>query len=368
MILAVAIVKGYQQEIRNKVIGFNSHIQINNLDLNNSFETNPIKCDTALERELLKNNFVKHIQKISTKTGIMKTDDDFKGIVLKGVGKDYDWNFINANIVAGKVLEYNDTLSSNNIILSKYLADLLKLKINDAVLLYFVQDPPRVRKFKISGIFETGLSELDEIYAFVDIRHIQKLNNWSSEYISGYEVRIDDFGNLDSRIMKLTPLIPFNLSINGIYHLYPQLFDWLSLLDMNVVIIIVLMFIVAGINMITALIILILERSNMIGILKALGSTDNIVSRIFLNMAAYIIVVGLLIGNILGIGIALLQKHFQIVKLDQTSYYMSSIPIELNLTDLVWINLLSFAICMIILLIPARIVSRISPVKTIRFD
>jgi lipoprotein-releasing system permease protein len=368
MIIAIAIVKGYQSEIRSKIIGFSTHIQISNLDMNNSFETNPIYRDTILERLLTQNANVKHIQPFAIKAGILKTKEDFAGVVLKGVDSTFDWRFLKQHLLEGNTLSLGGEDASVDIFISQTLANKLNLKLNDKVLLYIAQNPPRVRKFIIKGIYNTGLTEMDELYAFVDMKQVQKLNNWNESAISGYEVGIGNYDKLDEISSELLGLLPYNLQIHTIRDLYPQLFDWLGLLDLNVWVIIILMIVVACINMITALLILIIERSNMIGMLKAIGASNNKVGSVFIFMASYLIITGMIIGNIIGLGICLSQSYFGWFKLSQEAYYLSQVPILLNMQDVLLINLGSFVICFVVLLLPARFVSRITPAKSIRFE
>ena len=368
MIISVAIVKGYKYEIRNKIIGFSTHIQITRLDLNNSFQTTPLVSDSVMEHLIRSLEGVKHIQKFTIKAGIIKTKDEFEGIVVKGVDKDYDWKFIQDHLKQGTVLKWNDSVTSNDIILSQKTVDKLNLKLGDAVLMYFVQDPPRARKFKLAGIYKSGFDEMDALYAFSDMRHVQKLNSWNPNQVNGYEVGIDDYRRLDELSEKVTGLTPYNMEVKSIRQIHPQLFDWLNLLDLNVLIIIILMIIVACINMSTALLILIVERSNMIGILKALGARNRSVRNLFLYMASYLMVGGMLIGNIVGIGLCWSQQQFGWLKIPQEAYYLSEVPVQFNATDVLLINVGSFILCLLVLIIPSRFVLRISPVKAIRFE
>ncbi len=368
MIIAVAIVKGYQYEIRNKITGFSSHIQISRLDMNNSFETTSLKSDSLMEHLIASQQGIQHIQKIAIKAGIIKTKDEFEGIVLKGVDRDYDWKFIQQHIQHGKVLFLNDSLTSNDIVLSQKTVDKLKLKMGDAVIIYFVQDPPRARKFTLAGIYKTGFDEMDQLYAFADMRHVQKLNNWQSNDISGYEISIDDYKQLDVMADKILSFVPYNMEVKTIRQIHPQLFDWLNLLDLNVVIIIILMIVVACINMSTALLILIVERSNMIGVMKALGTRNLTVAKLFLYMATYLMIGGMVIGNIVGVGLCVLQQKFSLFKLNQEAYYLSEVPIQFTLNDILLINVGAFIVCILVMIIPSRFVLRITPVKAIRFE
>jgi lipoprotein-releasing system permease protein len=368
MIISIAIVKGYQSEIRSKIIGFSTHIQISSLDMNNSFETTPIYRDTVLEKLLKKNSHVTHLQPFAIKAGIFKTKEDFSGVVLKGIDTTYDWRFIEQHIIAGTTLFLNKDSVSNSVLLSKVLADKLKLKVGDNVLLYIAQEPPRVRKFTICGIYHTGLEEMDRLYAFVDIQQVQRLNQWSANAISGYEVGLDTYAMMDEVATELLGNLPYYLEIHTIRDLFPQMFDWLNLLDLNVWVIIILMIIVACINMATALLILIVERSNMIGLLKAMGANNQSISRIFVYMASYLIFWGMIIGNIVGLVLCLSQQYSGWFKLSQEAYYLSEVPILLEFTDVLFINMGSFVICYIVLLLPATFVSKVTPIKAIRFQ
>lgn len=367
MILAICIVKGYQNQVRGKLTGFHAPIQLANLDLNKSFESMPLERDSLLEVLVPQQKGVAFLQTFATKAGIIKTEEAFEGIVLKGVGSDYHWDFLSKNLKEGVLPLLNDSQVSQEILISSLTANRMQFKLGDALFVYFIQEPPRVRKFKIVGIFDSGMGELDELYAFVDIKQVQKLNNWSKFEVSGYEIGLNQFEDMESMQMSLSEFVPFNMAINTIAEMYPALFDWLKLLDMNVLIILLLMLAVASINMITALLILILERTQMIGLLKAMGAKDRLISEVFIWMAAQIIIKGLFFGNLLGLGLAFFQQKFAWLKLDQKSYYLNQVPIEFDWPLILAINILSFFICLLLLLIPARIVSKVSPVKTIQF-
>jgi lipoprotein-releasing system permease protein len=248
------------------------------------------------------------------------------------------------------------------------LALKLGFKLNSDVFVYFIQDPPRVRKFKVYGIFDTNLGELDDLYAIVDLKQIQKLNGWPTNYFTGYEVFINNFDSLAAKVDLLATVTPYTLGISPINEIYPELFNWLNMLDVNVLIILILMAAVAIINMVTALLILIVERSNMIGMLKSLGLNNKNIIKIFMNLASFIIFRGLLIGNLTALGIGFMQQYFGIIKLSEKDYYVSEVPVSFHLSDFVLINLSCFIICFILLLLPANIISKISPVKSIRFD
>ena len=375
MILAVAILTGFKQQITDKVVGFGSHIQIVNFDSNISYETAPVSTNLSFIPKIKDMPGIKHVEVFATKAGIIKTDEDIQGVVLKGIGSDFDWSYFKTFIVDGSVFSVTDTATTNSVIISKKIASMLKLKTGDSFAMHFVQDPPRMRKFTISGIYETSLEEFDKIYIFCDIKHIQRLNGWKNDEVSGFEIFIDDFSRLDIMTQAVRDVIGYRISENepkvkvtNIRMKYPQIFDWLNFQDTNVIVIIVLMLVVSGFNMISGLIILILEKTNMIGILKALGSEDGTIMKVFLYQAVYLIVKGLFWGNIIGIGLASFQLRTGLISLDPSSYYIKTVPINLEAVHILLLNLGTMAIIVLVLLIPAQLVSRITPVKAIRFD
>jgi lipoprotein-releasing system permease protein len=375
MILAVSILTGFKKQIREKVIGFGSHIQVMNFDSNISFETTPISDTQEFIPKIKQIRGIRHFQVFATKAGIIKTDEDIQGVVLKGVGSDFDWKYFSANMVDGSVFTVSDTAIGNKVIISKKISEMLKLKTGDSFAMHFIQDPPRVRKFVISGIYETNLEEFDKMYVFCDIGHIKRLNGWNDDQVSGFEVFIDDFDELDAMTLAVRDAIGYRISeeetkfkVVNIRIKYPQIFDWLNFQDMNVIIIIVLMLVVAGFNMISGLIILILEKINMIGILKALGSEDKTIRRVFLYQAAYLISKGLLWGNLIGLGLAFLQLKTGFISLDPSSYYIKTVPVNLELAHVLLLNAGTMAVIIIMLLVPSQLITRITPVKAIRYD
>lgn len=368
MIISMAVVTGFQQQIRDKVIGFGGHIQITNYDANNSLEIKPINKNQSFIPALRKMEGVKHIQVFATKAGIIKTKDAIEGVVLKGVGKDFDWNFFKDKIIEGSPITFKKNEKSEEVIISKYMADRLNLKVNEKIRMYFIQEPPRVRAFKISGIYETGLEEFDKMFVIADIGHIQKLNDWHEDEVGGFEVLISNFDDLDQMGKKIYKTVGYNLNARTIKEVYPQIFDWLQLQNINVIIIIVLMIIVAGINMISALLIIILERTNMIGILKALGADNFSIRKTFLYIATYLTGFGMLWGNVLGLSLCLLQKYTHVISLPQESYYVSVVPINFSYLHFLTLNGGTLFICVLMLLLPTMIITKISPVKAIAFS
>ena len=375
MILAVAILTGFKQQIREKVVGFGSHIQIMHFDTNISFETSPISDTQSFIPRIKQIPGITHIQVFATKAGIIRTDEDIQGVVLKGIGSDFDWSYFKSNMVEGTPFTVTDTGRTDKVIISRKIASMLKLKTGDSFTMLFIQDPPRMRKFTISGIYETSLEEFDKIYVFCDIAHIKKLNGWTNDQVSGFEVFIKDFDRLDEMTTKIRDEIGYRVSeddskakVTNIRMRYPQIFDWLNFQDVNVIIIILLMLIVAGFNMISGLLILILEKTNMIGILKSLGTEDFTIRRVFLYQAAYLIGKGLFWGNLIGIGLAFIQMKTGIITLDPTSYYIKTVPVNLNLAHIILLNAGTMAAIILMLLVPSQLISRITPVKAIKYD
>jgi lipoprotein-releasing system permease protein len=377
MILAVAILTGFKQQIREKVVGFGSNIQIVNFDSNLSFETAPINEGQEFIPKIKMIPGISHVQVFATKAGIIKTNDEIQGVVLKGIGSDFDWSYFGSNMVDGTVFTVNDTSRAltDKVIISKKIADMLKLKTGDSFIMHFVQDPPRFRKFTISGIYETSLEEFDKMYVFCDIGHIKRLNGWKNDQVSGFEIFIKDFDKLDEMTQEVRDAVGYKIvedeekfKVTSIRSKYPQIFDWLNFQDVNVIIIISLMLVVAGFNMISGLLILILEKTNMIGVLKSLGSDDMTIRRVFLYQAAWLIGKGLFWGNLIGIGLAFLQLKTGLVTLDPSSYYIKTVPVNLQLSHILLLNAGTMAAILIMLLVPSKLISRITPVKAIRYD
>jgi lipoprotein-releasing system permease protein len=375
MILAVAILTGFKKQIREKVVGFGSHIQIMNFDSNISFETTPISDTQKFIPRIKQISGIEHVQVFATKAGIIRTDEDIQGVVLKGIGSDFDWSYFRSNMVEGSVFTVTDTGRTDKVIISKKISDMLRLKTGDSFAMLFIQDPPRMRKFTISGIYETSLEEFDKMYVYCDIGHIKRLNGWKEDQVSGFEVFIKDFDKLDEITSEVRDAIGYKITeedtkfkVTNIRIKYPQIFDWLNFQDINVIIIILLMLIVAGFNMISGLLILILEKTNMIGVLKSLGAEDITIRRVFLYQAAYLIGKGLFWGNLIGIGLAFIQLKTGLITLDPTSYYIKTVPVNLELTHILLLNAGTMAAIIIMLLVPSQLITRISPVKAIKYD
>lgn len=368
MICAVMVVNGFKNEITEKAVGFGTHIRISNFDANNSFEEQPVEENPPFYNALKSDPDVSHIQVYATKAGIIKTKDEIHGVVLKGVSNDFDWNFFKRKIIKGSVFATSDSLKSDKVLVSLKVAKLLNLKLNDDLFVYFVQQPPKIRKFKIAGIYETGLDEFDNLYVFCDIANIRKLNDWTATQVGGFEVTLKNFNDLDVLAAKIYNETGYGFKTETIKELYPQIFNWLDLLNMNVIIIIVLMIIVAGINMISTLLIIILENTQMIGILKAIGAGNISIRKMFLYVAVYLIAIGLLVGNIFALLLCFIQLKTGWIKLPQESYYVSVVPIDFSMWNILLLNAGTILICTLMLIVPSMIVTKIQPVKAIRFD
>ncbi|WP_276089085.1 FtsX-like permease family protein [Pedobacter sp. JY14-1] len=368
MMLSVAIIKGFKTEIREKVRGYIGDIRIFKFDLNNSFELSPFIPDPETIRNLRKNPEVVYFQPYATKPAILSANDQVEGINFKGVDKTYHWDFIRKHLVSGTVINFADSAQAmKQIMISRFTASRLNLKTGDSFIMHFVQDPPRKRPFKIVGIYDIGVEEIDKTFVIGDINLIRRLNNWKPGEIGGLEVRIRDFSKLAETSTGIYENLEMKLKSESVQEYFPAIFTWLSLLDVNTRVLLVLMMIVGVINMITALLIMILERTNMIGLLKSLGMGNVSIMKIFLYNALYLVGIGLLLGNLLGLGVGILQHYTHIFKLDQSSYYLAYVPVEFHFTDVLLLNLATIIICTLVLILPSMLVSRISPLKAIRF-
>lgn len=375
MILAVAIVTGFKKEISSKVIGFGAHLQIVNYDNNTSYETLPITQNQDWIESIQQMDGIESINKFIVKAGILKTEDYLHGVVFKGIDTDYNWKFFNQYMIDGDTLVICDTSKSNNVVISQYIADALKLKKGDSFAAYFIQDPPRMRKFVVAGIYNTQLEDLDKLFVFVDIKHLRKLNDWEDDQITGFEIHVDDFSKINQYEKAVNRVVGNNFSPDGsmlkvrnISDEYPGIFDWLSLLDINVWVILILMISVAGFNMVSGLLVIILERVNMIGILKSMGATNFRIGKVFVYIAGFLITRGLLIGNVIGIGLCIIQMTTGIITLDAESYYVSTVPVNLDIIHILILNVGTMFVTTVMMILPSMIISRISPADSIRFN
>jgi lipoprotein-releasing system permease protein len=369
MFIAVAILTGFKKEIREKVVGFSGHIQISRFSQSASFEPQPIEKNQRFYRKLQQNREISHIQTFAVKAGIIKTKDQIQGVILKGVGSDFDWKFFNDKMVEGRTFRVNDSTRSDEVIISRKIANLLNLKVNDDLRMYFIVGNTTLgRKFNISGIYDTGLEEFDKLYVMGDIHHIQRLNNWSPLQVGGFEIFLKNFNDIDRMGVYVYHQIGFSLDASTIKMLYPQIFDWLDLQDINVLIILILIILVSSTTIISTLLILILERTTMIGVLKALGMRNAAIRKLFLYNAMYIVGWGMIWGNAIAFSLCLLQKKFGLVTLAQESYYVSVIPVNLNGWNILLLNLGTILICYMIFAIPSFVISKVTPIKAIRFS
>jgi lipoprotein-releasing system permease protein len=372
MIVSVATGIGLQQKIREKVSAFNGHIIISNYDNNQSEATlTPIVKNQKFYPKFNSVAGISHIQAIATKAGIIRTEKAFEGIIFKGVGTDYQWSNIKEYLIAGRLPNLSSQLNSE-VVISQFLADRLQLKVGDAFNTFFIKENqnqlPNSRRFKITGIFNSGFQEFDATYIIGDIRHIQRINKWTPNEIGAFEIFVNDFNDIQKVGEEVYQQTPSNLDSKTIIEKYSYIFDWLQLFDFNIVVILGVMILVATINMVVALLVLILERTQMIGILKALGANNWSVRKIFLYNAFYLILRGLFWGNCIGIGVLLIQKYFGIIQLNPENYYVNQAPVYFNLGYILALNLLTVGVCFMVLLIPSYIITKISPVKAIRYE
>ena len=376
MIVTVSVVLGFKHTIRDKVVGFGSHIQVHNI-LNYSGSTpHPICADDSLMKAINRVPGVAHAERFSMAQGILKTDEDFLGIAIKGIAEEYDTTFLSKHLIAGSIPSFSAKTSKYNLLVSKMIADKLKLKAGDKIYGYCIDNQDvRTRRFTISGIYQTNMTRFDETLCFTDLHTANKLNGWTDKQATGIEVIAKDFSRLNetadefvTRINRTGDEEGNSLTSETIYELYPQVFSWLELLDINVWIILILMVCVAGFTMISGLLIIILERTQMIGILKALGARNKAVRHTFLWFSVFIIGQGLLWGNIAGLGIVLLQQHTGFITLDPQTYYVSEAPMELNLPLVALINIATLIICIFVLIAPSYLISHIHPAKSMRYE
>ncbi len=374
MLITIATGVGLQRKIREKVAAFNGHILITSFDNNSSVESFiPITKNQDFYPELPDVDGIVHMQGVATKMGLIKTESDFDGVVVKGVGTDYQWDYFKEYLVDGRIPDFEGKLNSE-ILLSTHIANRLGLTIGDKAITYFLKknatsnSEPYIRAFEIVGLYNSGFQEFDEKYLFADIRHVIKMNKWKADEVGNFEVFIDDFDKIDQKGQEIYESIPSTLDSQTITLKYATIFEWLKLFDLNIVGIIGIIILVAGINMITALLVLILEKTPMIGILKALGSSDWSIRKMFLYNASYLILIGLFWGNLIGIGLLFIQYHYGVVGLNPETYYVTTAPVYIDIGYILLLNLGTMLLCLFMLLLPSYIISKISPTKSIRFQ
>lgn len=375
MIISISVAIGFKNEIRSKVIGFGSHIQVSNFDSSLSYETRPVVCNDSIMRALRALSGVKHVQRFSTKPGMIKTDDSFQGIVLKGVGKEFDPTFLRQNLVEGVVPTFAEESPANEVMISKSLANNLHLKLGDKIYTYFIQGELKARRLTIKGIYQTNFSEFDKAFLITDIRTVNRLNQWEPEQATGMEIQIKNYEQLHSIANDVFHHVDKEVDkYGGVYYeqtveqLNPSIFAWLSLMDMNVWVILILMIGVAGFTMISGLLIIILERTNMIGVLKALGATNYSIRKIFLYFSVFLIGKGMFWGNVVGLSLYFIQSQFGLIKLDPQTYYVDRVPVEFNLWFFLLLNIGTFLASVLMLVGPSYLITKIHPAKSIRFE
>jgi lipoprotein-releasing system permease protein len=372
MIVSVATGIGLQQKIREKISAFNGHIIIANYDNNQSDATLvPVSKSQKFYPKFSSVPEVSHVQAVASKAGIIRTAEAFEGIVFKGVGTDYKWDNIKEYLISGRLPNLAASLNSE-VLISQFLANRLKLKVGDEFNTFFMKEGqnklPNIRRFKIVGIFNSGFQEFDATYVLGDIRHIQRINKWKPDQVGAFEVFVNDFDNISAIGEQVYEHTGSTLDSQTIVEKYNYIFEWLQLFDFNIVVILIVMILVATINMVVALLVLILERTQMIGILKAIGASNWSIRKTFLYNASYLIFRGLFWGNLIGVTILLVQKYFGIVELNPENYYVNQAPVDINIVYIILLNVLTVGVCFLVLLIPSYIITKITPVKAIRFD
>ena len=372
MLFAVAISVGLQQKIRDKAVAFNGHITISNFDTNLSEGAQaPIKKTQLFYPEFKEVAGITHVQAVAQKFGIIRTETDFEGLFLKGVGIDYNWQYFKEFLIQGTLPYYSESYS-DEVLISEHLAKRLLFKLGDTFQMYFLKSdsssPPSIRKFKIVGIFNSGFEELDQTFLIGDLNHVQRLNRWSKDQVGQFEVFIQDYEDLEAKGLEVYAETPSTLNAQTVKQKYPVIFDWIAIFDKNTYGIIAMMILVGVINMITALLVLILERTQMIGILKALGSRSWGIQKVFIYTASYLAITGLILGNGIGLLLLFIQKYLSPITLNPSVYYVSKAPVDINLWTILCLNLLTFTICVLVLIIPSYLIAKIAPVKAIKFD
>lgn len=372
MLFAVAISVGLQQKIRDKAVAFNGHITISNFDTNLSEGAQaPIKKNQLFYPEFKEVDGITHVQAVAQKFGIIRTETDFEGLFLKGVGIDYNWQYFKEFLIQGTLPNYSESYS-DEVLISEHLAKRLLFKLGDTFQMYFLKSdsssPPSIRKFKIVGIFNSGFEELDQTFLIGDLNHVQRLNRWSKDQVGQFEVFIQDYEDLEAKGLEVYAETPSTLNAQTVKQKYPVIFDWIAIFDKNTYGIIAMMILVGVINIITALLVLILERTQMIGILKALGSRSWSIQKVFIYTASYLAITGLILGNGIGLLLLFIQKYLSPITLNPSVYYVSKAPVDINLWTILSLNLLTFTICVLVLIIPSYLIAKIAPVKAIKFD
>lgn len=373
MLVSIGVTLGLQNKIREKLSGFNGHIQIVNFDANNSDITLiPVSKNQDFYPEFENISGIERVQPFATKAGIIRTETDFEGILAKGVDSTYNWNFFSDLLVEGRLPDYSTKRMNQEVLISKKISDRLQINLGDKFNTFFVKKdmnkPPNIRVYTIVGIYEANLEELDKNIIITDLRDIQRMNKWKPDQIGGFEVFIDDFDQIQEKNNAIYEQIDSDLNAISIIDKFANIIDWIVLIEKNTIVIICIMILIAGINMITALLVLILEKTNMIGVLKSLGANNLSIRKVFLYNAVYLILIGLFWGNLIGLGILFLQEKFHIITLDPKTYYVKSAPVFIEWYHVVFLNIGTLVLCFIMLLLPSYIITRVNPVKAIKFQ
>lgn len=371
MIISVAVVIGFKNSVSEKVMGVASHIQLVLFDNDASLQGNPITVTDDIISQLLSNNKIDYIQFTAQKAGVIKTSDQIQGVVLKGVDSNYNSKFLIDNLVAGSYPNIGDSVKTDEVMISGSIAKKLNIEVGDDLRMWFVDEDDaraRGRKFSVIGIYNTGVEEFDNMYMIGDLRHIQKLNNWNSDEVGTIEIYLNDVDEIANTASELYSIIPYNITVETVYDTYPQIFNWLDLLDMNVIVILALMILVATITMVSTLLVLIIERTSMVGLLKALGTNNRSIRKIFLYKASGIILTGMLWGNIIGLLFYFIQLKYRLISLAPESYYVDYVPVELHLSDFLMLNLGTFIVSVLVLIIPSYYITRIIPARALRYE
>ncbi len=368
MIISFIIMRGFQENITNKITGFGGHLQITKYTLSSTYEELPISKEDSIYQELQRVDFISHIQGVAHKVGLIQTDEEIQGVVFKGVDENFSMKWFGQNLIEGRFINLKDSSASMEILISHKLANLLRLSVGEEIRIYFIQNPVRVRKLTITGIYASGMEEFDEKMIIGNINVIQQLNDWRSSLVGTLEVFLDDFERVNEAESQLFEMVDYDLYVDKITDKHIEIFDWLNLVGRNVTILLILILFVASFNMISVLLILIMERTHMIGILKALGARSGLIKRIFTIQGIRLILWGLFWGNLIGIGFGFLQQKFKLIPLDPENYFMYYVPIKWEWPGILGLNLLIFIIITAILVIPSLVITRIQPIKSIRFD
>lgn len=367
MIISFSILIGFKQTIRDKLFSLSSHIQVNKITLNQSFEETPMTINSKFYQNYRKNPEIRHVQAVANKAGLLKSTEEHSGIVIKGVGSDYDWGNFKENLVEGRPINFSDTTYSDEIIISKKIANQLKIKLSDKVRIYFIQNPPRIRPVRVVGIYDTGLEEFDKNFIIGDLALVQRMNDWDKNTAGHYEIFLKDFNNLDLAAKSVFDEIDQDMQLVKVTEMFPAIFDWLGLMDRNIIVIIALILLVASFDMISVLLVMMMERTPMIGLLKALGTNNMKIRQIFIYNGLTIIIKGMIYGNIIGIGFCFLQKIYKIIPLDSESYYMSYVPISFDWLTIIILNIVTVLLVLAVITIPTLVVSRMKLIESLKF-